>query len=146
MLKHVLLLSAALFFIGCQTMPYQPYARDVKRKPSEGGVIALKTEHNEQDRAKAESMMKSNCGTTPVKVLEEGEVTVGETTSGSATEKHQAGASGSKVGSLFGMPITSGGVDPSKNTHTTTTTTALKEWQISYACGNPTPAAKSTKK
>lgn len=131
----IAILAAAVLF-GCQTMPYQPYARDVKKMPNKGGIIALHTEHRDEDRAKADMMMKKNCGDTPVKITEEGEVAVGQTTTGNATETKDAGSQGQKVGSLFGMPIMSGAADPSKNTSSTTTTTAVKEWQIAYECGN----------
>ncbi len=135
-MKYFLLITVALLFTGCQTMPYQPYARDVKRLPNQGGVIALKTEHRDEDRAKAESMMKKNCGNGIVKIKEEGEVTIGQTTTGNAKETKDEGSDGFKVGSLFGVPVMSGASDPSKNTATTSTTTSLKEWQISYECGS----------
>jgi hypothetical protein len=143
MTKLVLAIAASLFLFGCQTMPYQPYARDVKKMPNQGGLIALKTDHKDEDRAKADMMMKKNCGDQNVKITEEGEVAVGQTTTGNASETQAAGHSSSKVGSLFGMPIMSGGNDPSKNTATSTTTTAIKEWQIAYECGS---AAKTKKK
>ena len=134
MFIKISLLAAALLIAGCQAMPYQPYARDVKRKPQLGGLVALKTEHNAEDRAKADLMMKSNCGVLPIKILEEGEVAVGQTTSGNATETKDQGAQGANIGSLFGMPLTSGQRDPSKNTHTASTVTAINEWQINYEC------------
>ena len=129
---------------ACQTMPYQPYAREVKKKPGTGGLIALKTEHRDEDRAKAQSMMEANCGSKAVKIAEEGEVVVGQTTSSTAKETNQAGTQGSQVGSFFGMPITSGGSDPSKNTSSSATTTALKEWEITYECGTATADAPKT--
>lgn len=136
MSKLIIAIFATLFLFGCQTMPYQPYARDVKKTPNQGGIVALKTEHRDEDRAKADMMMKKNCGDMPVKITEEGEVAVGQTTTGNATETKDAGSSGTKVGSLFGMPIMSGANDPSKNTSSTSTTMAVKEWQIAYECGN----------
>lgn len=135
-MKYFYLMAVAFFFTACQTMPYQPYARDVKRLPNQGGVIALKTEHRDEDRTKAESMMKKNCGNAAVKIKEEGEVTVGQTTTGNAKETKDEGSEGLKLGSLFGVPVMSGASDPSKNTSTTSTTTAVKEWQISYECGS----------
>lgn len=142
MLNKILLLASALLIAGCQAMPYQPYARDVKRKPQQGGVIALKTEHREEDRAKADTMMKSNCGTFPIKVVEEGEVAIGQTTSGNAKETNQQGTDGKQVGSLFGIPVMSGQQDASKNTATSSTTMAVNEWQINYECVH---AGKKTK-
>jgi hypothetical protein len=142
MIKLIIFSLLSAILVSCQTMPYQPYARDVKKLPNQGGVIHLKTEHRDEDRAKADMMMKKNCGELPVKITEESEVAVGQTTTGNASETRDAGAAGVNVGSLFGMPITSGSVDPSKNTTSTTTTTALKEWQIAYECGS----TKNTKK
>jgi hypothetical protein len=135
-MKLLAAVLVALFFTGCQTMPYQPYARDVKRMPNKGGVIALHTEHREEDLAKADMMMQKNCGDSAVKIKEEGEVAVGQATSGNASETRDAGNSGSKVGSLFGVPLMAGATEASKNTATTTTTTAVKEWQIVYDCGS----------
>jgi hypothetical protein len=136
-----------LALVGCQTMPYQPYAREVKRMPGNGGEIALKTEHRDEDRSKAQSLMTSNCGVSPVKVIEEGEVVVGQTTNSNASQTHNAGSSGTPVGTFLGMPITSGGHQASNDTATSATTTALKEWNIKYECDKPAvaaaPAAKS---
>jgi hypothetical protein len=109
--------GGVVFLSGCQTMPYQPYARNVKVEPQSGGVVALKLEHQDEDRAKAQSMMANNCGGQAVKVLE---------------EANDAGSNGTRVGSLFGIPVTSGAKEASKNTATVTTN--KKEWQIRYKC------------
>ncbi len=119
---------------GCQTLPYQPYAREVKKKPSSSGLIALRPEHRDEDRAKAQSMMQSNCGGSAVKILEEGEIVVGTNTVSNAQETKKDAVESTKVGSLFGIPLTSGGSEASNNTATTATTTAVKEWNISYEC------------
>jgi hypothetical protein len=111
-------------------MPYQPYARNVKVEPQSGGVVALKLEHQDEDRAKAQSMMANNCGGQAVKVLEEGETVIGTETS--SKETNEAGSNGTQVGSLFGIPVTSGAKEASKNTATVTTN--KKEWQIRYKC------------
>ncbi len=138
---------------GCQTMPYQPYARHVKMAPGAGGEIALRTEHRDEDRLKAQSMMNANCGASGVKVLEEGEVVVCQTTASNASQTHNAGRPGAQVGTLFGIPVTSGGQQASNDTSTTATTTALKEWNIKYECDKavaadvePTKPAKKLKK
>lgn len=142
--------ATVLVMVGCQTMPYQPYAREVKRQPGNGGEIALKAEHRDEDRLKAQSMMNSNCGSASVKVLEEGEVVVGQTTNTNASQTHNAGRPGHQVGTLFGIPVTSGGQQASNDTATTATTTALKEWNIKYECDKAVaaevPAPKATKK
>jgi hypothetical protein len=102
----------------------------VKVEPQSGGVVALKLEHQDEDRAKAQSMMANNCGGQAVKVLEEGETVIGTETS--SKETNEAGSNGTQVGSLFGIPVTSGAKEASKNTATVTTN--KKEWQIRYKC------------
>lgn len=142
-MKNILFAAiVSAFVFGCQTMPYQPYARDVKKAPGQSGVIALHTEHRDEDRAKADTMMKTNCGDKPVKVTEEGEVVVGQTTTGNTSASHHSGTSGQKVGSLFGMPIMSGGANAGTDTASTSTTTNVKEWQIAYTCTETTKSKK----
>jgi hypothetical protein len=143
-----------LVMVGCQTMPYQPYAREIKKQPGNGGEIALRPEHRDEDRMKAQSMMASNCGASSVKVLEEGEVVVGSTTNSNASQTHNAGRQGTNVGTLFGIPVTSGGQQASNDTSTSATTMAVKEWNIKYECDKtvaveavaPPKAAKKLKK
>lgn len=140
-MKMITLLAVAMFAVtACQTVPYQPYAREVKRQPGNGGEIALKAEHRDEDRAKATNLMASNCGTAAVNITEEGEVVVGQTTATSGRESYDQGSSGTKVGSLFGVPVMSGARDSGTNTSTTATTTALKEWNIKYTCAKATAA------
>lgn len=119
---------------SCQSVPYQPYARDVKKKPSQNGIIALKVGYRDEDRQKATQMMASNCSPTQARVIEEGEVVIGqESTTNSNTSKN-AGSQSTQVGNFFGMPLMSGGKDPSENTSAKVSTTTVKEWQISYEC------------
>jgi hypothetical protein len=132
MKKVILALAAAAVLAGCQTMPYQPYARAVKVEPQTAGVIALKNDHRDEDRAKAQSMMEQNCAGKTVKVLEEGEVVIGTTTDAKAS--HASGQDGQKVGSLFGIPISTASTDPS--TSTSSTTMQKTEWQIKYKCAS----------
>lgn len=119
---------------GCQTLPYQPYAREVKRVPTRGGEIALKAEHRDEDRLKADTMMSSNCGGGKIKVLEEGEVVVGQTTNSNASQTQNRASGGTQVGTLFGIPVTSGARGASNDTATSATTTSVKEWNIKYEC------------
>lgn len=121
-----------LFITGCQTVPYEGKARDVKRRPQIDGVISLAVDHRPEDRSKAEEKMKANCGVYPVKVLEEGEVAVGQAVqvSGKETERKSTEA---EVGKLFGIPLISGEAG-GKDTSTSSVTTSIKEWQISYKC------------
>jgi hypothetical protein len=132
-----------LAMAGCQTMPYQPYARSVKKKPGEGGVIAVTMAHQAEDMPKANEMMAQNCGEGKFKVTEESEVVVGTTTDSDASQTHDGGESGKQVGTLFGLPITSGQRDASNNTHGRSTTSAVKEWQINYECKGAMPAASA---
>ncbi len=131
---HLILSGAAVLAIltGCQTMPYQGQARDVKRKPQQEGVISIALDHRPEDRQKAEEKMKSNCGMYPVKILEEGEVAVGQSTQVSGRETERASTK-RKAGSLFGIPIVTG-EEAGKDTSSSTVTTSVKEWHISYVC------------
>ena len=101
---------------SCQSMPYQPYARDVKKKPNQNGIIALKAVHREEDRQKATSMMATNCGPAKVNVIEEGEVVIGQESTTNSNTSRNAGSHGTQVGSFLGMPVVSGGMDPSEST------------------------------
>jgi hypothetical protein len=134
-MKNIILLLGILAVItSCQTMPYQPYARDVKKKPQTNGTIALKPDHRDEDRAKADAMMKANCGKAPVRVLEEGEVVIGQESTTNANTAHHKGEESEQVGSFFGMPVMAGGKDPSQSTTAKVSTTQVKEWQINYEC------------
>lgn len=132
-MKKIALVLVASFVSACASMPYQPYAREVKKKPNEGGVIALKTEHRPEDRQRADSLMAANCGSDAiVKVQEEGEVAVGEKTKSNSNKvQENQPASGFSIGGLrFGSNETR----PGENTDTTTETVQVKEWQIAYNC------------
>ncbi len=72
MFKAILVFTV-LLLMGCQTIPPQPTARDLKSTPNQGGTIALHTEHSDEDRAKADLMMKKTCGEQPIRVTQEGE-------------------------------------------------------------------------
>lgn len=142
MKNKILIVSTLIGLSACQTVPYQPYARDVKKKPNQNGVVALKAEHRDEDRAKAQTMMESNCRPAPVKVLEEGEVVIGqEATTNSNTSKN-AGEASQSMGSFLGIPLTSGGKDPSESTTSKVSTSQVKEWQISYECVQKKSAVK----
>lgn len=134
-MKKLFIISILTFIISsCQTLPYQPYARDVKKKPQTNGIIALKAEHRDEDRAKADVMMRANCGSAPVKVIEEGEVVIGQESVTNANTSQQRGQESEQVGSFFGLPVMAGGKDPSQTTTAKVATTQVKEWQIHYEC------------
>lgn len=131
----VLVLSMiAGLLTSCQSVPYQPYARDVKKKPNQSGIIALKANYRDEDRQKASAMMASNCSPTQPRVIEEGEVVIGQESTTNSNTSKKAGTASTQVGSFLGMPLVSGGEDPSENTSAKVSTTAVKEWQISYEC------------
>ncbi len=128
----VFVLGVAVILTGCQTVPYQGQARDIKRRPQSDGVIGIPLNFRDEDRAKAETKMKGNCNPSAYQVLEEGEVVVGQETKTSGKETDRA-SSERKVGSLFGVPLMSGEAS-GKNTESSQVTTSVKEWQISYKC------------
>jgi hypothetical protein len=128
-MKLALVVISTLIITSCA---YVPYARESKKKPREGGIISLKSDHRPEDRQKAEQLMAQNCGGSPVKILEEGEVTVGQSTSSTARKTNDNGSSGFKIGGL-----NFGGSSPGENTNGTSETTQLREWQISYTCEHP---------
>ncbi|MAV92475.1 MAG: hypothetical protein CL676_13735 [Bdellovibrionaceae bacterium] len=123
-----------LFLTACQTVPYQGTARNVQLKPKKQGVISIPLNFRDEDRTKAEGMIARNCKPYLGEILQEGEVAVGKTTSSSGKETNRDDTRGT-VGSLFGIPITTGEAG-GKNTNSTSTTTDVKEWHISYKC-NP---------
>lgn len=114
---------------NCANMfKYQPYARSVKKQPNQGGVIALRLNHRQEDQQKAKQIMSHNCGSKKTKILEEGEVVIGTITNSQAERE---AANKKQVGSLFGVPVTSGH-DGQMNT--TSETSQKKEWHIKYLC------------
>lgn len=134
-MKNIILLFVLGFIISsCQTMPYRPYAREVKKKPKQNGVIALKPNYNEEDKNKAMMLMQSNCAPQTYNILEEGETVIGQEAVTNSNTSKNSGSPSAQVGSLFGIPVRSGGEDPSEKTSSTVTTNHVKEWQIVYEC------------
>ena len=133
-MKKYLVLAIFAFVTGCATVPYQPYAREVKKKPAEGGLIALNPEYRPEDRQKADALMAANCGPNAlVKVSEEGEQVVGEKTKTSGNKYNEEGrkSEGFKLGGInFGSTSTR----PEERTSTESEKVAIKEWQIAYNC------------
>lgn len=140
-MKKLATLICTLALSACATMPYEPYAREVKKKPRDGGVIALRTEHRPEDRARADFLMSANCGDSSVNVAEEGEVVVGEKTNTSANKYQETQPeSGFRIG---GIAFASGATRPGENTNVESQTSQLKEWHISYQCIAAAPAKKT---
>lgn len=132
-MKKILLWSLiSIVLTACQTVPYQGTARDVTLKPRKGGVISIPTNPRDEDRIKAEGMIARNCKPHLGEITEEGEVAVGTKVNSSGKETNRDD-SRAKVGSLFGIPITSGEASGT-NTSTSSTTMAIKEWHITYNC------------
>lgn len=130
-MRFVKVFAICALISSCAAIPYEPYAREVKKKPREGGVIALKETHRPEDRSRAEYLMSANCGDQLVKVQEEGEVVVGAKTS-SSMNKYQANEP-ENVFSIGGIAFASGD-RPGENTNSKSETVQMKEWQISYQC------------
>lgn len=122
-----------LLLVGCQTMPYQGRARDVKKRAGQGGVIAMSIDPRPEDRQVAEQKMQATCGPQPVQILEEGEVTVG-TKSVQNDRSTLRDDTRRKQGKFLGMDVVSGEAG-GINTSTESTTEAVKEWQITFECG-----------
>lgn len=120
-----------LLLSGCQTVPYQGVARDVKKKPMEGGIVAVPLDPRAEDRTKAEEKMKQTCNGN-YKVLEEGEVVVGQKTNSNSRETKRD-RDQTQVGSIFGLPVMAGDAG-GKDSNMESTTSQVKEWQISYNC------------
>lgn len=132
MKNKILFALVVAMLMGCQSMPYKPYARKVQVQPNKGGVVAMYTEHRDEDRAMAEGIMSNSCSNSGYSILEEGEVVVGTVTN--AKSEFSDAKAGTQVGSLWGIPLTSGGKDAS--TQTSSETSQKKEWQIKYECKN----------
>ena len=142
-MKKFLAALPLLALSACATMPYQPYAREVKKKPGEGGVIALKSDNRPEDRARADAMMATNCGSdATVKVNEEGETIVGEKTNLSTNHYRPATpAQQQKSGFRLGG-INFSGNDNDGSSSSISETTQVKEWQIAYECVANAPVKK----
>lgn len=137
-LNICLIAMAALIVSGCQTVPYQGSARDVKRRPGSGGQIAVPLNPRQEDRDRATERMISNCGNGNYKITSEEEVVIGETTASDQRNSYRDNTQ-QQAGSFLGMPVYSGdpgGVD----SHSTQTRSQVKEWQIGYEC-NGAPVA-----
>ncbi len=127
-MKKIALGLSALSLIFSVSCAIVPYAREVKKKPSTGGTIALRTHHSAEDRAQADLLMRTNCSGGDVKVVEEGEVVVGQVTQSNANKNYNSTQTSDWGGVTFGS------YNPGESTSTTAQTSALKEWQIEYNC------------
>jgi hypothetical protein len=70
------------------------------------------------------------------KVLEEGEIVVGQTTKTDSRDTKRDDTRG-EVGSLFGIPVMAGEAG-GKDSQSSSTTMSVKEWQITYQCQDAT--------
>lgn len=117
---------------GCQTMPYQGQARDVKKRREQGGVLALPINQRLEDRQVAEQKMQANCGSLKARVVEEGEVVVG-TKSVQNARSSQRDDTRQNAGQFMGLQLVTGEAGGA-DTRTESSTEAIKEWQITYEC------------
>lgn len=124
-------LFALLALCACQ-MAYVPQARDIKRKPKNGGVIGIPVSQRSEDRQKAEELMSRNCAPLPYSVVDEGETVVGQETKSTASETNRDDTRRNE-GNFLGMALISGS-NAGKETSQSSVTTQLKEWQITYNC------------
>ena len=131
-MKFLALALTIAILTGCQTVPYQGKARNVTLKPHKQGVISIPVEYRDEDRQKATQVMAKNCQPYQPEITEEGEVATGTRTNASSKQRDVANSK-TKLGSLFGIPLTSGEAG-GQNTATSSTTTQIKEWHISYRC------------
>ncbi|MGE3756124.1 MAG: hypothetical protein AB7H97_00115 [Pseudobdellovibrionaceae bacterium] len=131
-LLRMITIAGLCFATACQTIPYQGQARETKKRPGVNGVLALPNNPRAEDRTKAEQTMRSNCAPRSYKVVEEGEIVVGQNTvsDSSATNREK---NEHQVGKLFGVPVVAGDAGGT-DTSVRTKTEAIKEWQIAYEC------------
>jgi hypothetical protein len=130
-MRNLKIFALCALISACATVPYEPYAREVKKKPREGGTIALNATYRPEDRSRADYLMSANCGDHLVKVAEEGEVVVGEKTNTSSNKtQSMENESGFRIG---GIAFASA-PRPGENTQVESQTTQVKEWQIQYQC------------
>lgn len=139
--KILFSIAGLLILSACQTVPYQGVAREVKRKPQAGGVLALPMNPRAEDRTKAETVMRGNCSAAGFKVLEEGEIVIGQTTKSDSRLENRENSE-HQMGSIFGMAVM-GGEKGGTDTSTSTKTEAIKEWQLVYECEKAVKSAKS---
>lgn len=128
-MKRLLFLSGLILITACQIVPK---ARDVKKKPRTGGVIAMPMEYRPEDRQKADDLMRMNCSPLAVKIEDEGEAVIGQETKTSGSETNRDDTRRSE-GNFLGMNLMSGS-NSGKETSQSAVTTQIKEWQITYVC------------
>jgi hypothetical protein len=129
MSRTLALVIVAAFAASCTQLPYKPYAREVKKKPSVSGVIALKPDHVPEDRTYADSLMKRNCGENAITIAEEGEVEIGQKTVSNETQTKEDREDMNWNGVKFYNPA-------EKNTSKTSSVESIKEWHINYNCSS----------
>lgn len=126
------------YLCACQTT-YVPQARDIKRKPKNGGVIGIPLAQKAEDRSRAEELMRSNCQPLTYSVVDEGEVVVGQETKSNTSQTNRDDTRRNE-GNFLGMAMISGSAGGS-DLNQSSVTTQLKEWQITYNCEAPKQAS-----
>ena len=115
-----------LIMSGCVSMPYEPYARQVKNAPGKGGVIAMHLGYKPEDKQRALGMMADNCGSKKPEVTEEGEVVVGQTTKTNDNHYYNGNQNQDRSGFFFAQPTA--------QTASQSSVVQDKEWQLTYKC------------
>lgn len=137
---RMILVGMSLFIMtACQTVPYQGQARNVSMKPQKEGVISIPVQYRDEDRLKAESTMAKNCKPYTPQIVQEGEVAVGTKVDSNGKETDRASTE-RQMGTLFGIPLVSGEA-AGKNSSSSSTTTQIKEWHITYKCSRSKSAS-----
>ncbi len=112
------------FLASCVSMDFTT-ARSVSVKPGKGGVVTLNPPQDPKARDKAQAIMNQTCAKKKVEITEEGEVTVGTSTTGNTS--YDSGSRGQVRNG-----ITWGGSSPSAATNSEQKN--LTEWRITYEC------------
>lgn len=110
-------LYASFWITSCAT------ARVEESEPGIGGTIAVQPAQNAEAKDKAKVLMAENCGEKKAKIVKEGYVVVGSETRGSES------AAPGEQRDLFSKKKTK-----TVETSSSSSTTSVKEWRITYKC------------
>lgn len=126
-MKRSLLLAPFVFGLltlnSCMTPP-QPYAKTVEMEPGKGGIIMIHPSEDPIAHQKAEGMMQSNCAGKKYQILKEGETKVGTASSGTTQNNSKEAGFFEKLS----------GISNKTESQTSTATTDITEWRITYKC------------
>ncbi|MBX7058977.1 MAG: hypothetical protein K1X75_12995 [Leptospirales bacterium] len=134
-MRHIQRISLFLALLAASVTAGCASARMVSVQPGAGGTIGIGGGFLQRDdaRANANAMMATNCGNKSPRIVSEGEVVVGQTSSGSSQTSGQSttNAAGVRVGNVgVGQRRT----DSQSQTVSNLTTRDITEWRIDYVC------------